>query len=326
MVFAYTKCLAYLGTSLLASPPPCGLTSGFSVRLSITCACIQPQRPLSKFCSMPTNRFPQFIRNVTQRKGLTHYLCLPVLTEESRSLFRASFTHLLNHPSSAAIPPGAFRPPGTLHLKVGTLRLETSQRTAAAIELLRNLQVDEILKECPVSPVSEEYRSQTVPSFAGSMTSRAKTIPLSITLSRLFCKPGLEAATLTLSVVASDPTRRLGLLLKSIRHTFTQAGLLDYPGPGYFNPDEHPIRVMNLRSKGPIVRHGKKPTKLKTKTPSKIDARPLLEQFKDEVWVEGARLEKLSLCKLGLATEIMRAGGNLDSQMGLNEIFSVPLP
>ena len=258
--------------------------------------------------------------------GLTHYLCLPILTEASRAQFRASFAHLLNHPASAAIPPGAFRPPGTLHLRVGTLRLETSERTAAAIELLRNLQVDKILKDSSVNPVFEEHRSRTVPNLPGDMTSRAKTTPLSITLSGLLCRPGVEAATLRLSVKASDPTHRLRHFLKSIRHAFIEGGLLNKNDPQYPNPDEQPIAVMRLPYIGPIVRSKKWPTKVRTKPPPKIDARPLLERYKDEVWVEGARLEKLSLCQMGLQREITRARGSVDPQMKLNEISSVPLP
>ena len=292
---------------------------------------IQLQLTISKLASMPPLGRLDFVKSVTQKLRLTHYICLPVLTELSRPQFRDSFSHLLNHPSAAAFPTGAVRPLGTLHLSVGTLRLGSPRREAAAIKLLDNLQVHDILKDCSVGLTdleSEELRFQAARSAPDIAFSPAKATPLSVILSGLWCRPGHEADAYRLSIKASDPTRRLGSFIDKIRYAFIEAGMLvDYPRncSRDFPPDEQPICVICIQSLGPVVHSKRHPTKVKTTHP-KIDAKSLLEQYKDEVWVEGARLGRLSICKMGLAKEIKRAGGNVDPQMGLHEISSVPLP
>ena len=52
-----------------------------------------------------------------------------------------------------------------------------------------------------------------------------------------------------------------------------------------------------------------------------FDPRDLIHTFKDFIWAEDIRLDRLSICPLGLPKLIQRAG--LDAQ--LPELYSVPL-
>jgi activating signal cointegrator complex subunit 1 len=59
------------------------------------------------------------------------------------------------------------------------------------------------------------------------------------------------------------------------------------------------------------------------KAPIRIDATGLLEQFKDFVWAEDIRIEKIAICKMG-AKKIFDDAGNLIDE-AYEEVASVPL-
>ena len=53
-----------------------------------------------------------------------------------------------------------------------------------------------------------------------------------------------------------------------------------------------------------------------------IDARELIPRYRDFLWAETFRLERLSLCQMG----VTRQGEGLDLDVQLGEVFGVPLP
>lgn len=71
---------------------------------------------------------------------------------------------------------------------------------------------------------------------------------------------------------------------------------------------------------GQLVPSPSQPGKVETYSPC-IDPRELIRIFKHFVWAENVRLERLSICPLGVANQIRKEGP--DAQ--LSESCSVPL-
>ncbi len=52
------------------------------------------------------------------------------------------------------------------------------------------------------------------------------------------------------------------------------------------------------------------------------DASRLRAKYKDHIWAENARIDRLSICQLG----VTGLGGGINFDATLSEVFSVPLP
>lgn len=159
--------------------------------------------------------------------------------------------------------------------------------------------------------------------------------PLHVTLSNLVAAPVLgeeDFMTRKLSAQCHDSTYRIMHLFDNLSIIFAAAGLsnpswvklrtsvslkearstLSVPGPPLINTN-----WMEL----PLVPSVHQPGKMERKNGQTFDPRGLLCTFKDFVWAENIRLERLSICRLGLTPHIQRAGS--DAQ--LQEVYSVPL-
>jgi activating signal cointegrator complex subunit 1 len=167
-----------------------------------------------------------------KRPPLTHFLCLPLVSETSLPLLENSITKFKHNlllsrkaggddPSEwlpSLFPDSAIRPLGTVHLTLGVMSLTSPTRIAEAGEFLKSLNVDEMLQE-----VQSEL---TGPDTNESPTPVISNQPISVSLEALGSLPKAKAATV-LYATPVDPTSRLHPFAVKIRQAFVEAGFIE---------------------------------------------------------------------------------------------------
>lgn len=272
---------------------------------------------------------------------LTHFLCLPLVTQSSKPQLQQSlqsFTTIAT--SKHHVPSKAVRPVGTIHLTLGVMQLATEEQVEAASVFLRSFDIFELLKKAEATPsptpseiedhpdgssikASHQEASCWKISVTPSDPTQAHHIvspppPLMVTLS------GLESMhtptrTSTLYTTPRDSTSRLLTFATSLREAFTNANLLV--------PDKRPLllhaTILNTlyaktKSHAKGTGHGKN-----KRTIEKIDATSLLEEFREYEWAKDFRIEKVNICQMGAKKEVVD-GVIIDE--GYVEVASVLLP
>ena len=88
------------------------------------------------------------------RPPLTHFLCIPLVTSESKPQLHTSLARfremVTGDDVSPSIDPKTIRPPGTLHFTLGVMSLN-DQQLSEATDLLRSLDTKSILQQVAVS-------------------------------------------------------------------------------------------------------------------------------------------------------------------------------
>lgn len=104
-----------------------------------------------------------------KRALLTHFLCLPLVTEISKPQLEASLSQFRESlstkfvdgkpadddtprefgqpPRAPLIPPKAIRPVGTIHFTLGVMSLETVERVQEAVNFLKGLDLKSMVEE-----------------------------------------------------------------------------------------------------------------------------------------------------------------------------------
>ena len=279
----------------------------------------------------------QFVTNISQVHNLTHFICIPLLTSSSRPLLEHSLGVLRESPASAGIPSRAFVPPGMLQISLGIpMSLPTPSRFAEAKKLLESLDLNSLTREL-LKPsrrehsISEQFLELEKSLSLSSVSNMTQPLPLHITLSSLVATPVRHQDIKILTFFASchDPTSRVGHLRNNLTIIFAAAGLFDQSSlhslhcirlkeNELYIPGVSLITMKGIR--GNLVPSRTEPGKVKDYKPN-IDSRDLTRTFKDFVWAENIRLERLSICPLGVIKQLRTAGP--DAQ--LSEACSVPL-
>ena len=96
-----------------------------------------------------------------KKPPLTHFLCLPLVNESSRSQLQKSLATFVQDSSGVGnvFHERAIRPVGALHFTIGTMSLMNKERLDAAIQTLQNLDVHELLKPAGQGPTQESSSS-----------------------------------------------------------------------------------------------------------------------------------------------------------------------
>jgi activating signal cointegrator complex subunit 1 len=238
-----------------------------------------------------------------RRPPLTHFLCIPLVTESSRpelenSLLRfkqiiadldnASSTQ---SPTPSSIPPTAIRPVDTLHLTLGVMSLQESHRVEEAVDLLKNLDIRELL--------------------ISSSTNEAETPHTELKLSLLSLLPmNTPTNTSILYAKPDDSSNRLQSFAEKLQSKFQDAG--------FIVDEKRPLKlhatVLNMIYTKSGIGKGK----------SRIDATQLLEECKDFIWAKEFRLEEVAICKMGAKKEYDQNGELLSEKY--ESIHSIDLP
>ncbi len=271
----------------------------------------------------------RFVTCRVQKYGLTHFLTIPLVTPTSRPQIRDSFKCLWDDLTAIDVPTDAIRPLGLLHLNLGTsLSLKTPEHMDKAIDILKKLSFKEALPTMHESSTSwnlSRHSSSLLPT--SNYNTNNSMAPPSVSISSLFCTPGKEAVALRLTANVYDATHRVRDWKVRLAHAYQAAGLSPKP-KGTYDPQVRAAMNEILDSYDSTVRLVKipdstkatpckwKPGKLINECLPSIDARGLLERYKDHVWIENAPLERVSICKMGLHRPGLEE---------LPEVFSVPL-
>lgn len=246
---------------------------------------------------------------------LTHFLCLPLITPTSRPLlekalhtFKDELLHLPNtiqtdiagspQHLNSLIHSRAIRPVGTLHLTLGVMSLKEEGQLARAVELLEGVDVGGMLANTKTDPTKTKTdTSQPLcVSLSGlaSMHAPARTsvlytdphdasnrlLPFCEQLRDMFMKQGLivdEKRALKLHVTVVNTIYMKGRKLQS-------DGSSNKEGDVEEGAEKKKQRSGRRRGAGGTVR---------------IDARPVLERFREFVCAEEVMLDRVAICEMG---------------------------
>jgi activating signal cointegrator complex subunit 1 len=230
---------------------------------------------------------------------LTHFLCIPLVTNYSRSqlqkslsTFREDVTTSKTPELANGIPEKAIRPLGTLHLTLGVMSLTTPERVESALQCLQDLKLSEILKD--LKPVRATDQVQKKPDKEKDL----KTPELSITLRGLQSMHP-PATTSILYTSPADPDLSLYRFCNHLRDHFTTADLLvEESRPLLLHATiVNTIYVPGIREKGGTG-HGKGKGG-KSKSKMVLNATGILEEYEDFIWCEGVRVTSVDICRMG---------------------------
>lgn len=214
----------------------------------------------------------------------------------------------------------------------------------AAIDLLRNFDIDSVLEavaDCSGKGVEfhadqfwEERSRLPARTTAGTRSPHVTASPIQVTVSGLRCGlEGLEAATRYLDIEAYDYTHRLGALYQVFKCAYRSIHLYNDKTPrGSSNPKagfekfknsaSSKFRIRFVDTMLCLDRERQRQSHERPPLPQ-FDARELITQCEDRVWIDEIRLDRLSICEMGLTRRVQ---GGIDSPDELFEVFSSPLP
>ncbi|KZZ94932.1 hypothetical protein AAL_05043 [Moelleriella libera RCEF 2490] len=270
------------------------------------------------------------------RASPTHFLCLPLASAQlSRSMaaFRADVS------SGFALPPGAVRPTGTLHLTLGVMNLSQADRLQQALEVLSSLHHQQSQQQQQQDEEDPGSSSSTTTTTRGRMRKRTRVCVLrglhSMTsaskTSVLYAAPSSDAAN-----DDGDDDGGLHALCEALRRPFRDGGLLlddhdgdnDRPlllhatilntiyvkrqhhqqqhlmsggGGGGGGGDQH---LHQSSSGNASSSRSSSSGRKKKKVPGRrnkllIDATDLMAKYDGHVWANDVAIDKLAICRMG---------------------------
>lgn len=305
-----------------------------------------------------------------KKPPLTHFLCLPLVTEVSRPQLEQSLhsfreQHTVQSSASDAIPslreahhgqqaevestpyihPKALRPVDALHCTLGVMSLN-DERLAEAKSFLESLNIHSLL-----SGKSNDQEKAVAPSESTSVESAAVP-PITIELRGLESMHPPQKTSILYST-PSDPSERLYAFCLAVQRLFKEKGFLiddqrdlklhaTIVNTIYAKGKKQPLARASAQASasthashdagnatvGPDVpeasdsrSQGHGPN---ANAPLKMNARGLLQQYKEHVWAQGVTLEKLAICEMGAKKFTDEKGKIINEQY--TEVASVALP
>jgi activating signal cointegrator complex subunit 1 len=270
-----------------------------------------------------------------RKPQLTHFLCLPLVTEPSRPQLQTGLEKLKHDLSTQdLVPIKAVRPVGTLHLTLGVMSLDSSTLEAAKL-LLQDLNLHNLLRDITIQVVAQQAAEDGT--ISENLASLPDTEAIKINIEGLVPMQTPQKTSI-LYAAPKDKTERLILLATALRERFTEKGLLIedtrplklhatiintvYAKPG--GP-----RGKNAKSKGTpeTASHqdGKKGDEHDDSTSiagsaeddhsnevkrneghgpeaknwMRFDARSLIDEYKDFLWARDVKIDRVQICKMG---------------------------
>lgn len=298
-----------------------------------------------------------------KKPPLTHFLCLPLISAESRPLIKASLEHFKDDVTSSptdqqaiasalngtetsetklpVIHPKAVRPVGALHLTLGVMSLDQT-RLDEAVDFLRALDIKDILEKASTASNSASASGAEATTQHSSKTVSSPVDaprPLKLDLK------GLESMhppqnTSILYTAPSDPTSRLYPFCLALQEAFKEKGFLvnderklklhaTLINTIYATGRSRPAKsqIYNQTSDVPPRTQGINQSQghgTNANAPLKIDARGLIEKYAGFSWAKDVVLERLAICEMG-AKKVTDGNGNVVDER-YTEVATVPLP
>lgn len=262
--------------------------------------------------------------------------------------------HSIKSERGTSIADKAVRPVGALHLTLGVMSLD-SAKLSEAIQYLQHIDINTLLRGLQHEMRHAELLEPIAPGSNLNISSSAQPATLARPISPppLNSKGGnIETLTVSLESLISmhppqktsilyttplDPSHRLQPLCQALRGMFQAAGLLI--------EDTRPLKlhatIVNTiyvkgqknqpkKPKGP-TEEGKEEEDDRSqghgpdaKAPLRLDARNVLERYKDFVWAENVRLDRVAICEMG-AKKVFNDKGQVVSEE-YKEVAVLKLP
>lgn len=256
------------------------------------------------------------------------------------------------------IHPKAIRPVGALHCTLGVMSL-TQEQLTKAIELLENTDVEQLLtdalsrsevstntKQTPIEANNEPSQPASLnrpisPPAKQDRAASAQAQPIKIDLRGLISMHSPQSTSI-LYTAPQDLSDRLYGFCLALQDRFKEQSLL-VPDDRKLKP--HATLVNTIYAKGknkPAQRRGQVQNAgansagnasvgdrseghgPNANAPLKIDARALLEKYKDFVWAENVVLDRIAICEMGAKKKFDGEGNVIAEEY--TEVASVPLP
>lgn len=258
-------------------------------------------------------------------RDFTHYLSVPIVIRSPNPQLHASFARF-ERETAAIVPKGSVLSPDLALFNLGRLKLKSKQRIDACSKHLHGLDMHEMLRDAAVNAVGGlpnftnlPYRDEA--SHAYGVATTIDLSPLKVDVSGLFSMGFDPSQTMNLSASVIDRTHRLPHFQHLLLHSLFKAKFL----ADAFHPKVHVVNTFLpsvwLRKCTYNRRNGR--WRALTARPPVIDARDLIQRWKDYDWATDVQLEKLSIHPLG-SREKLPGGGARETQV--TEVDSIILP
>ncbi|KAK4902608.1 hypothetical protein LTR27_000545 [Elasticomyces elasticus] len=285
-----------------------------------------------------------------KKPPLTHFLCLPLVTAESRPQLELSIKRFIDEVAggqadadgdedTSKVHPKAIRPVGALHCTLGVMSLDKAG-LEEAIQALQSLDMKSMLQQArSQGPTSSMENSEI------AIKSEREVATLSIDLKGLVSMHDPQNTSILYSA-PEDRSNRLYPFCQAVQKHFADAELLV--------PDDRPLKL-HATIVNTIYAKGKKKPPMRQRdreeaaeqdnagqgggegqddrsqghgpqanAPLKLDATALLERYQNFVWAGNVVLDRIAICEMG-AKKITDAEGRVSNEE-YTEVASVQLP
>ncbi|KAK5684444.1 hypothetical protein LTS10_004314 [Elasticomyces elasticus] len=299
-----------------------------------------------------------------KKRPLTHFLCLPLVTAESRPQLELSIKGFVDEVAggqadsdggdvTSRVHPKAIRPVGALHCTLGVMSLDKAG-LLEAVQALQSLDMKSMLQQARSQGSTSTMKDSEVATEPGtsSLTRpvsppliEREVAPLMIDLKGLVSMHDPQNTSILYSA-PEDRSNRLYPFCQAVQKHFSDAELLV--------SDDRPLKlhatiINTIYAKGqkkPPMRQRDREEAAeqdeagqgaggaeddrsqghgpKAKAPLKMDATALLERYGEFVWAENVVLDRIAICEMG-AKKIMDAEGRVVNEE-YTEVASVQLP
>lgn len=287
---------------------------------------ISPPAPTSGQNGLHTGSSKRPSKAPTNKPQLTHFLCLPLVTDTSRPQLQAGLQKfkqdLARHTN---VSEKAVRPLGSLHLTLGIMSLD-GQSLQAAKDHLESLHLHRILRDITHLAVAQDAAEDGTIAENLNAANLPETEFLSVDLEGLATmqEPG---RTSVLYAKPVDGKGRLVPFASAIRDAFMGEGCLVEDSRAlrlhatvvntiYAKPRGREKRVKHtlkhVEHKISPHYHEPDPNEHTTHTEhnqahnlpannswTRFDARSLIEEYKDFIWAQDVRIDRVQICKMG---------------------------
>lgn len=299
-----------------------------------------------------------------KKPPLTHFLCVPLVTPESRPQLEASLRLFKDQVSPSApevnqaidkaeannskdgdmvlpyVHPKSLRPAGTLHCTLGVMSLD-QEKLAGAISLLESIDIHAMINDSTVqSKKASEASSAPQGSTSETLASLEKPItppalaradgPFKVDLKGLVSMHSAKSTSILYSSPA-DETDRLVPFCVALQKVFKDKG---------FIVDDRPLKlhatIVNTiyakrRNGPPKGSAGASNQEVKAQghgpnatAPLKIDATTILEKYEDFMWAKDVILDRVAICEMG-AKKVLDENGDVKDEE-YTEVANIALP
>ncbi|KAI9869410.1 MAG: hypothetical protein M1813_000199 [Trichoglossum hirsutum] len=252
---------------------------------------------------MPRGKQPQ--------APLTHFLCLPLVTSESRPQLQASlqqFSADILTPRSDhqdAIPEKAIRPLDTLHLTIGVMSLQEPEKLERALKHLESIDLRSLLQAASAAALERDASSLQIPT---------EIAPLIVSLESVVPMPLLTSTSVLYSAPV-DTTNRLGPFCQLLRDSFQGEGLVEVDGrPLLLHATILNTTYATKRGEG----HGSVKGKIT------FDASEIVSRYEGFVFMKDMRVENVAICRMGARKIVNEETGFATERYEIVQEVSLP--